>query len=69
VVLAVASWQAVVQDYALVCIDLSAPAPGGPLSPASYAVLAGRVRNDIGAFATPNAQNTRKVHPPTRLCG
>jgi hypothetical protein len=61
VVLAVASWQAVVQDYALACVDLSAPAPGGPLSPASYAVLAGRVRKEVADFATPNAENTRRL--------
>jgi hypothetical protein len=61
VVLAVASWQTVVQDYTLASIELSAPAPGGPLSPASYAVLAGRVQNEVGAFATPNAQNTRRL--------
>jgi hypothetical protein len=61
VVLAVASWQAVVQDYTLACVDLSAPAPGGPLSVASYAVLAGRVRKELADFATPNAQNTRRL--------
>lgn len=61
VVLAVASWQAVVQDYALACVDLSAPGPGSPLSSATYAVLAGRVRKEVGDFATPNAENTRKL--------
>jgi hypothetical protein len=61
IVLAVASWQALVQDYATACIDLSAPAPGSPLSQQSYAVLAGRVRNEIGRFATPNAENTRQL--------
>jgi hypothetical protein len=61
VVLAVASWQAVVQDFALACIDLSAPAPGGALSPASYAILAGRVRKEVADFATPNAENTRRL--------
>lgn len=61
VVLAVASWQTVIQDYTLACIELSAPAPGGPLSPATFAVLAGRVQNEVGVFATPNAQNTRRL--------
>jgi hypothetical protein len=61
VVLAVASWQAVVQDLALACIDSSAPGPESPLSPKSYAILAGRVRNEIGDFSTPNAQNTRRL--------
>jgi hypothetical protein len=61
VVLAVASWQAVIQDFALACVDLSAPGTGSPLSSATYAVLAGRVRTDVGAFSTPNAQNTRRL--------
>ena len=61
VVLAVASWQAVVQDFALACLDLSAPAPGGSISPKTYAVLAGRVKTEIGSFSTPNAQNTRRL--------
>ena len=61
VVLAVGSWQAVVQDYALACVDLSGPGPESPLSPATYAVLAGRVRKEVGDFATPNAQNVRRL--------
>jgi hypothetical protein len=61
IVLAVASWQAVVQDFTLACVDLSAPAPGGPLSVASYALLAGRVKKEVNDFATPNAQNTRRL--------
>jgi hypothetical protein len=61
VILAVASWQAVLQDYALACVDLSEPAAGSPLSPATYAVLAGRVRKEVGDFATPNAQNARRL--------
>jgi hypothetical protein len=61
VVLAVASWQAVVQDYTLACVDMSAPDVGSPLSPASYKILAGRVRKEVGDFATPNAENVRKL--------
>jgi hypothetical protein len=61
IVLTVAGWQAVVQDYALTCADLSAPAPGSPLSAASYALLAGRVRKEVADFATPNAQNVRRL--------
>jgi len=61
VVLAVASWQAVLQDYALAAVDLSAPGPGSPLSPATYAVLAGRVRKEVGDFATPSAENARRL--------
>jgi len=61
VVLAVASWQAAVQDLTVACIDLSSPAPGGPLSPATYAVLAGRVKKETGDFSTPNAENSRRL--------
>lgn len=61
VVLAVASWQAVIQDFALASVDLSAPGPGSPLSPATYAVLPGRVRKEVGDFATPNAENVRRL--------
>src|SRR6266498_4023400 len=61
VVLAVASWQAVIQDYTLACVDSSGPEPGSPLSQTTYALLAGRVRNEVGDFGTPNAQNARKL--------
>jgi hypothetical protein len=61
VVLTVASWQAVIQDYALACVDLSGPVAGSPLSPATYNLLAGRVRKEVGGFATPNADNVRKL--------
>lgn len=44
VVLAIASWQAVIQDYTLACVDLSAPAPGSPLS-------SGKLRGTGGAGA------------------
>lgn len=67
VVLAVASWQAVVQDYTLACVDLSAPAPGGPLSVASYAVLAGRVRKEVSDFATPKCPEHEATHDRGRL--
>lgn len=61
VVLTVAAWQAVVQDYTRACIDLSAPTEGSPLSLQTYAVMTGRVMSEIGSFSTPNAQNTRKL--------
>jgi hypothetical protein len=61
IVLAVASWQSLVQDLTLAAIDLSAPGPGSPMSTATYAVLAGRVRAEVNAFATPNAQNSRRL--------
>jgi hypothetical protein len=61
VVLAVAAWQAVVQDLTLACVDLSTPGPNDQMSRATYSLLAGRVRAEVGAFSTPNAQNTRKL--------
>ncbi len=60
VVLAIATWQAVVQDLATVLLDASMP----PRSDPSYGVaslLAGRVKTEIGAFATPNPENVRKL--------
>jgi hypothetical protein len=61
IVLAVASWQAVIQDYTLACLDLSAPGPGSSIAPATYALIAGRVRKEIADFSTPNAENTRRL--------
>lgn len=56
VVIAVATWQAAVQDMASACLDESKPAPGDPFLPA-YQVIAGRVQSEIGKFATPNPEN------------
>lgn len=61
VVLTVAAWQAVVQDFTLACVDLSAPGPNDPISRPTYSLLAGRVKSEVGAFSTPNAENTRKL--------
>ncbi len=60
VVLTVATWQAVVQDLALACLTLSEPPAGDPFLPA-YKVIAGRVNVEVGAFSTPNAENSRKL--------
>jgi len=61
VVLTVAAWQAVIQDLSLACVDLSAPGPNDLISRPTYSLLAGRVKSEVGAFSTPNAQNTRKL--------
>jgi len=61
VVIAVASWQAVVQDYTLACLDLSAPGSNSSLSATTYNVITGPVRNAVGEFSTPNGQNARKL--------
>ena len=61
VVLAVAAWQAVIQDYTRTCLDFSTPSPESPLSHTSYSLLAGRVKNEIERFSTPNAENVRRL--------
>jgi hypothetical protein len=61
VVIAVASWQSVIQDYALACIDLSRPGPNNPLSAKTYAAIMGQARDAIGKFGTPNGQNVREL--------
>ncbi len=60
VILTVAAWQAVVQDLTYACVDLSTPGPTSP-NLAMFNVLAGRVRKEVHEFATPNAENTRKL--------
>ncbi|MDJ1134668.1 hypothetical protein [Streptomyces iconiensis] len=61
VVLAVASWQAVMQDLVRACIDLSKPSDDGPLPPGAYGLLRGRLLDEVNNFGTPNAENTRKL--------
>jgi hypothetical protein len=61
VVIAVASWQAVVQDFTLGCIDLSAPGANSPITKATYNAITGPVRKAVGDFSTPNAENTRRL--------
>jgi hypothetical protein len=60
IVLAVASWQAAVQDLTYATLDLSAPAPGGWTQQA-FKVVEARTRSDVVRFSTPNAQNTRQL--------
>lgn len=61
VVLTVASWQAVIQDLTLACIDLSVPGLNDGVSWATYNSLMGRVRKDVIDLNTPNARNTRRL--------
>jgi hypothetical protein len=62
VVLAVASWQAVMQDYVHAVLDLSRPSAGSTaITSATYSVIAGRAQTEVQAFATPNAQNCRRL--------
>lgn len=57
VVFAVAAWQAYVEDVAEAILVALAPPATDP-SAGMYRLLAGRVREQIRRFNTPNAQNT-----------
>lgn len=61
VVLAVAAWQAAVQDLTSGILDTAAPPKNPPLGLARYEVSVGQVRKAIRDFATPNAENTRRL--------
>jgi hypothetical protein len=57
VVFAVAAWQGYVQDLSREILSTLAPPPADP-SAGMYRLLAGRVREQIKRYNTPNAQNT-----------
>ncbi|MBT2516290.1 hypothetical protein J7E29_02480 [Streptomyces sp. ISL-90] len=61
VVLAVAAWQAAVQDLTTAIVDTAAPTSGGPVKLARYKASLGHAAKAIGDFATPNAENTRSL--------
>ena len=61
VVLAIAAWQALVQDMAAVCVEAARPDGDSPLSLSTYHLLAGNVKGEIDRFSTPNAQNSRRL--------
>ena len=61
VVLAVAAWQAAVQDMTSAMLDTAAPTSGAALDMARYRIQVGPVRKGIGDFGTPNAKNTRDL--------
>ncbi len=60
IVIAMACWQAAVQDLAGVLLDASMPPARDPGRGVAN-LLAGRLRTEIGAFSTPNAENTRQL--------
>lgn len=61
VVLAVAAWQAAVQDLTTAILDTARPTGPTALDIARYDIMTGPVRKAISDFATPNAQNTRRL--------
>lgn len=61
VVLTVAAWQAVVQDLATAAIEAGSPVAGSPILPQTYNVIAGRGKQEIHSFNTPNAENSRRL--------
>lgn len=61
IVLAVAAWQAAVQDLTTALLDTARPAGPTPIDIARYDTLTGPCRKAISDFATPNAENTRRL--------
>lgn len=61
IVLGVAAWQAAVQDLATAILDTTRPAGPTALDIARHDTITGPVRKAIADFATPNAQNTRRL--------
>ena len=60
VVIAIASWQAVVQDMTRFLLDRSMPQPTEP----NYGVarlIRGQVQGALNNFSTPNAENARQL--------
>ena len=61
IVITVAAWQAAVQEMALSALDAGEPGPGSPISPATYGILAGVIRQQVSDFSTPNPENSRRL--------
>lgn len=60
VVIAIASWQAVVQDMTRFLLEHNMPTSTDP----NYGVaklISGQVERELGRFSTPNAENTRQL--------
>lgn len=60
IVIAVATWQAAMQDMVLACLEMSHPDPSSPLAK-PFKVIAGRTRQEVGAFASPGPSNSRAL--------
>lgn len=61
IVLAVAAWQAAVQDLTTALLDTARPTGPTPIDVARYNALTGFARKAISDFATPNAENTQRL--------
>ncbi|WP_404311282.1 hypothetical protein LG314_07885 [Agrococcus terreus] len=61
IVLAVAAWQAAVQDLTAAILDECQPKNATQADIARYKVTVGAVRNAIEKFATPNGDNVRNL--------
>lgn len=61
VVLAVAAWQAAVQDITLGIVETAAPSAAKARKRARYLAKCGQVFDGVQKLATPNAQNTRRL--------
>ncbi|RDH13677.1 hypothetical protein [Tsukamurella pulmonis] len=60
IVLAVATWQALVQDVTLAGLENAEPQPGAP-DRGTYELLAASIRKGVQDFATPNAAKSRAL--------
>lgn len=61
VVIAVAAWQAAVQDMTAAIVDESRPPLSAPMPLTAYNVVAGQITKAVSDFSTPNAENSRRL--------
>lgn len=61
IVLAVAAWQAAIQDLTSALLDTAAPSGGSAIDRARYEASVGFVRKGIVDFSTPNGENSRRL--------
>lgn len=61
VVLTIAAWQAAVQDMVGAALDAGIPGTGSTMSPQTYSVLQGPMRQQVISFSTPDAAKTHRL--------